>query len=218
MEEPQAQNSQPALSLREWETVSALKRGQWSAIEQLVHTYQDRLYAATYRIVLNADDAADLVQESFVRAMQNIASFEGHSSLYTWLFRIAINLALTQKRTQNRRKTVSLDDGFGDDLNRQAATLRDQMYQQTESDPAREAQIHLDHERLLSAMDDLEPGDRALLILRDVEECSYDYIAEILDVPIGTVKSRLFRARMALRAAVEAGEIRRTGKSDQVQP
>jgi len=218
VDQPPAHNPAPALSLREWETLSALKRGQWSAIEQLVLTYQDRLYSAIYRIVQNPDDAADLVQESFVRAMQNVGGFEGKSSLYTWLFRIAINLALSQKRTQLRHTHVSYDYGFGQDLNRQADALREQFDQHTETDPAYSAQVRLDHEHLLQAMQDLEPADRALLVLRDVEECSYEHISEILEVPLGTVKSRLFRARLALRTAVESGDTKRAGKSDRVQP
>lgn len=216
MDQPLAQNQLPPLSARDQEALSALKRGQWAAIEQLVLTYQDRLYSTVYRIVQNPDDAADLVQESFVRAMQNVAGFEGNSSLYTWLFRIAVNLALSAKRTQQRRGAVSFDDG--QDVNRQAAGLKNQLDQHTEADPARAAEIRLDHQRLMDAMQDLDPADRALLILRDVEECSYEHIAEILDVPLGTVKSRLFRARLALRTAVDADDMKRAGKTDRVQP
>lgn len=216
MDEPLAQNQPPSLSARDQETLSALKRGQWAAIEQLVLTYQDRLYSTIYRIVQNPDDAADLVQEAFVRAMQNVGGFEGNSSLYTWLFRIAVNLALTQKRTQQRRGVVSFDDG--QELNQQAAGLRYRLNQHTESDPAHAAEIRLDHQRLVDAMQDLDASDRALLILRDVEECSYEHIAEILEVPLGTVKSRLFRARLALRNAVDADDFKRAGRTDRVEP
>lgn len=217
MDEPSAQSQSFTLSIRDQEALSALKRGQWAAIEQLVLTYQDRLYSTVYRIVQNPDDAADLVQESFVKAMQNIGGFAGNSSLYTWLFRIAVNLALSQKRTQLRRGQVSLDDDLRH-VNHQAAGLKDQFHQQTESDPAHAAEVRLDHQRLIEAMQDLDPADRALLILRDVEECSYEHIAEILEVPLGTVKSRLFRARLALRNSLDADEFKRAGRTDRVEP
>jgi RNA polymerase sigma-70 factor (ECF subfamily) len=216
VDQPLAHHQSQPLSRQDQEALSALKRGQWAAIEHLVQTYQDRLYSTMYRIVQNPDDAADLVQESFVRAMQNVGGFKGDSSLYTWLFRIAVNLALTQKRTQKRRGTLSLDDGS--DVNRQAAGLKSRLDQSRESDPAHAAEVRLDHQRLVEAMADLDPSDRALLILRDVEECSYEHISEIMEAPLGTVKSRLFRARLALRSAVDADDLKRAGKSDRVQP
>ncbi len=189
------------LSAHDQGTLSQLKRGHWSAMEDLVHRYQDRLFATVLRIVGHPEDAADLVQETFVRAMQNVAKFEGKSTLYTWLFRIAINLALSHRRAQRYRTAASLDNAPHDDLNQQAATLRRQLSQTTELDPAVAAELHIEHEKLLAALARLEPAFRAIIVLRDVEDCDYDQIAEILDLPVGTVKSRLFRARAALREA-----------------
>jgi RNA polymerase sigma-70 factor (ECF subfamily) len=183
--------------------VAQLKRGNIAAMEGLVLKYQDRLFNAVYRIVGNPDDAADLVQETFVRLLQNVQKFEGKSALYTWLFRIAVNLALTQRRAGRYRAAVSLDPETdpGADLNRQAAPLR-RLAQDTEIDPGAAAALRLDHERALAALGTLEPDFRAVIILRDVEDCDYDQIAAILDVPVGTIKSRLFRARTALRNAL----------------
>ncbi|HVS72347.1 MAG TPA: sigma-70 family RNA polymerase sigma factor [Phycisphaerae bacterium] len=185
--------------------MSQLKRGNVAAMEGLVLKYQDRLFGCIYRIVGHPDDAADLVQETFVRLLQNIHKFEGKSSLYTWLFRIAVNLALTQRRAGRYRAAVSLDHEGEDaaDLNRQAAPLR-RLAQDREPDPASSAALRLDHERVLAALGRLDPEFRAVIILRDVEECDYEQMAQVLEVPVGTIKSRLFRARSALREAVTA--------------
>jgi RNA polymerase sigma-70 factor (ECF subfamily) len=194
------------LSFQDQQTLAQLRRGNWSAMEQLVSRYQERLYVTVLRMVNHPDDAADLVQETFVRAMQGLARFEGKSGLYTWLFRIAINLAISHRRSNQYRATVSLDDGCADDedsVNRQAAGLRRQLVQRTEEDPAVSAERKLEHERLTAALATLEPEFRAVIVLRDIEECDYDQMAAILEVPVGTIKSRLFRARLALREALK---------------
>jgi RNA polymerase sigma-70 factor (ECF subfamily) len=195
----------PIAKAQDEQTLAQLRRGNWAAMEDLVQRYQDRLYATVLRLVGHPEDAADLVQETFVKAMQNVARFEGKSSLYTWLFRIAVNLSISHRRSRSYRDAVSLDadpEDPGGHVNRQAAGLRKQLSQDTETDPALLAQIHLEHERLLAALQQLEPDFRAIIVLRDVEDCDYDQIAAILEVPVGTVKSRLFRARSALREAV----------------
>jgi RNA polymerase sigma-70 factor (ECF subfamily) len=192
---------EPALSFQDQQTLSQLKRGNYAAMEQVVHRYQDRLYVTVLRMVNHPEDAADLVQETFVRAMQNIARFEGKSTLYTWLFRIAINLALSHRRAGRYRTAVSLDGAPAADddaqVNRQAARLR--LAQETEPDPAQSAQERMDYESLVGALARLEPDFRAVIVLRDIEECDYEQMAQILEVPVGTIKSRLFRARSALR-------------------
>jgi len=208
--QPREQTSRP-LPLQDQHTLNQLKRGNWSAMEELVHRYQDRLFATMLRMVGHPEDAADLVQETFVRAMQNVLKFEGKSTLYTWLFRIAVNLALSHRRAQQYRKAASIDGqqrgGADDDVNQQAAGLRRQLVQGTELDPARQAEIHIEHERVVQALGRLEPDFRAILVLRDVEDCDYEQIGEILELPVGTVKSRLFRARAALREAFAAGGV-----------
>lgn len=194
-----------SLSFQDGQTLAQLRRGNWAAMEQLVSRYQDRLYVTILRMVNHPEDAADLVQETFVRAMQGLPNFEGKSSLYTWLFRIAVNLSISHRRASRYRSAVSLDPGREeeadgrDGVNRQAAALRRQMEQETEADPAQSAERRMEYERLLAAIATLDAEFRAVIVLRDVEECDYEQIAQILEVPVGTVKSRLFRARMALR-------------------
>ena len=202
MDHPLPENSIP-LSEHDALTLSRLRRGQFAAMEDLVLRYQDRLYSTVYRIVSNPEDAADLVQETFVKAMENLAKFEGKSSLYTWLFRIAVNQAISHRRKERYRQTVTLDGDESDHVNQQAANLRCQLAQTTENDPAADAETRMDHQRLLDALRKLDEEFRIVLVLRDVEGCDYDRIADILEVPVGTVKSRLFRARLALRSAVQ---------------
>jgi RNA polymerase sigma-70 factor (ECF subfamily) len=179
-------------------TLSQLKRGNWAAVEDLVRRYQDRLFTTILRMVNHPEDAADLTQETFVRAMQNLATFEGKSSLYTWLFRIAINLCLTHRRAGKYRRTLPLSTAGLE------SSLSVGLAQHTEHDPAEDADTHLQHERLLQHLAALPLDLRAILILRDVEEADYDEIGVILNLPAGTVKSRLFRARAALRECCSA--------------
>ena len=213
MDQPLATNGKPIspLALQDAQTLQQLRRGQWAAMDQLVHRYQDRLYSTVFRIVNHPEDAADLVQETFVKAMQNVAKFEGKSSLYTWLFRIAVNLAISHRRSGVYRQALSLDgDREQDDsVNQQAAGLRRKLAQDTEMDPAEEASMRMDHQRVVEALGGLDAEFRAVIILRDVENCDYEQIAEIISVPVGTIKSRLFRARVALREALQACETER---------
>lgn len=228
MNEPLAANSDNLVQMDQ-QTLAQLRRGQYSAMEALVWRYQDRLFATALRIVQNPDDAADVVQETFVKALQHVRHFEGKSSLYTWLFRIAVNQAISLKRRRLSHPTQSLDawdaevtgpaqgngsmshgggtggvgGGMGGGINRQAAGLRKQMEQQTEPNPAAEAEAHMDHELVLRALGWLEPEQRAIIVLRDVEDCDYEQMAAILEVPLGTIKSRLFRARLALREELQ---------------
>jgi RNA polymerase sigma-70 factor, ECF subfamily len=197
-----AEAAAASLSFQDQQTLAQLRRGNWSAMEQLVTRYQDRLFVTILRMVNHPDDAADLVQETFVRAMQGVGRFEGKSTLYTWLFRIAVNLAISHRRANQYRATVSLDAGREEEeghVNRQAAGLQRQLSQETEDDPAIMAERQMEYERLQLALARLDPDYKAVIVLRDVEECDYDQMAAILEVPLGTIKSRLFRARTALR-------------------
>jgi RNA polymerase sigma-70 factor (ECF subfamily) len=220
VDKPLATNGKAQTPLQDAQTLQQLKRGQWAAMDQLVTRYQDRLYSTVFRIVNNPEDAADLVQETFVKAMQNVARFEGKSSLYTWLFRIAVNLAISHRRAGVYRHDVSLDADLdtGDSLNQQASGLRRQLSQDTELDPGEEAGMRMDHQRIIEALSSLDAEFRAVIVLRDVENCDYEQIAEIIEVPVGTIKSRLFRARAALRDALQTGESRAQARQPARRP
>ena len=172
--------------------ISRCRAGNMVAFGELIEKYQDRLFNATFRMVGNYDDAEELTQEAFVRALKGLKRFRGNAKFYTWLFRIAINLCINHRR---RRARLMPTGG-------QAAALLDLADEKNPS-PLREAQIRERHQRVLDALERLEPEARAIVILRDIEQLDYGEIGRILEVPLGTVKSRLYRARMAVRRQFE---------------
>ena len=168
--------------------------GKPSAFGELVRQYQDRLYNAIVRVVDNADDALDVVQEAFINAYQSLNSFKGDSEFFTWLYRIGFNAAITLKR---KRKAVVRLDYDNDEATMEPA------------DPSEYARPELalerseDDAKLYAAIERLSPEHRAVLVLKDIEDQRYEEIAAILDVPVGTVRSRLHRARTELRALLQ---------------
>jgi RNA polymerase sigma-70 factor (ECF subfamily) len=171
------------------ELVARIIAGDGAAFGALVERYQDRLYNAVYRLVGSAEDARDLLQDTFVKAYENLGTFRGGSSLYTWLFRIAVNTSLSHRR---KRKWLQVGSGGdGDD----PAPAPDAAAQ----DPS-DRLVAAETEALVQqALDSLDDDHRTVVVLRDIQHCDYHEIAEILEVPTGTVKSRLHRARLILR-------------------
>lgn len=168
------------------------------AFGSLVAKYQDRLFNVMLRMTGDSEEAADLSQEAFVRAMEKIADFRGQSQFYTWLFRIAINLAISRRRRAARVKFASLspDPEFPED---QASALMAELASDRESDPVDQAIDNETQRRVLEAIGALDEDYRAVVVLRDIEDMDYEQIAAVLSLPMGTVKSRLHRARLMLR-------------------
>lgn len=137
----------------------------------------------------NPDDARELTQETFMRALQKLDTFRGDAQPYTWLFRIATNLVITEARKTTRRRTTSFD---------QATGLAERLRSHDDS-PAESAQRRQRNEQILAGLCRIDAEYRAILVMRDVEDFDYQQMADILALPLGTVKSRLFRARKALR-------------------
>jgi RNA polymerase sigma-70 factor (ECF subfamily) len=193
-------------SRRAAELMRDARDGDRGAFGQLVVMYQDRLFNALLRLVGDRDEALELTQETFTRALGNLAGFRGESGPYTWFFRIATNLAISNLRKLQRHRVFSLDrpgvngHGRGDD---QAAGLLDRLTQDPSDRPEQLASQREMHERILAAMGRLDSEYRALLVMRDIEGFDYKQMAEILNLPLGTLKSRLFRARLALRDEVK---------------
>jgi RNA polymerase sigma-70 factor, ECF subfamily len=163
-------------------------KGQTEAFGQLVLKYQDRLYNTVLHVVGHAEDARDVVQEAFVQAFLKLDSFRRHSAFYTWLYRIAFNVAITYRR--RRRPTVSMDH------------LRETSHAEPvdcEDDPAEALDRKERCRQVREAIARLAEEHRAVLVLREIDGCCYETISEILDLPIGTVRSRLHRARLQLR-------------------
>ncbi len=169
--------------------------GRTQAFGELMERYQDRLFAVAMRVIHQPEDAADVVQETFINAYQSLASFKGDSELYTWLYRIAFNTAISYKR--RKRPTLSLDahrngDEVRDAIAEPADTSRDIR-------PGSALERTEDEQTLAEAMKKLSPEHRAILTYKDIDGLKYEDIAEIIQVPIGTVRSRLSRARLELR-------------------
>ena len=162
--------------------------GDSSAFGRLVSRYQDRLYHAITHLVGSAEDARDVVQDAFVQAFVKLETFRGASAFYTWLYRIAFNLAVSRRR--RHRPTVSVE------------TAREQTGREPQdAHMGPEANIEQQERvaQVRAALSRLSDEHRMVLVLREMEGCRYEAIAEILEVPVGTVRSRLFRARMQLR-------------------
>jgi RNA polymerase sigma-70 factor (ECF subfamily) len=162
--------------------------GEPAAFGELVLRYQDRLYNSLVRVLGSAEDARDAVQEAFVQAFVKLESFRGSSAFYTWLYRIAFNQAMSHAR--RKRPTRSLDDERTD---RGREPVDDQPAPDARLDASERAtQVH-------RALAELSAEHRQVIVLREMDGCKYDEIAELLEVPVGTVRSRLFRARLELR-------------------
>jgi RNA polymerase sigma-70 factor (ECF subfamily) len=161
--------------------------------------------------------AADLCQEAMVRIIQGLPGFDGASQFTTWATRVTMNVCLTHLRSAKLRRHASLDGPAGRDGRSIAGRIgpskaaeaersdsdRFDALQVQEPNPGQRVQQQDERARLLAALAKLEPEHRAILVLRDVQGLDYDHIAHALDIPGGTVKSRLFRARAALRSLIE---------------
>lgn len=182
--------------------IEKVKAGQSEAYGVLVRKYQDRVFNACWRICGHLEDARDLTQEAFLKAFEQLAGFRHQSGFYTWVFRVAVNLALTHRRNTKRRRTVSLEEGSGV-VGTQAEGLTKGAGRTTaggSSDVAGEKELR---SCVVRALQDLDDDHRAVVVLRDIEGFDYREISEVLGIPPGTVKSRLHRARMSLRSAIQ---------------
>jgi RNA polymerase sigma-70 factor (ECF subfamily) len=162
-----------------------------------VRRHQDRLYNTVYRLVDNADDALDVVQEAFLNAYQSLDSFKGDALFFTWLYRIAVNTAISLKR--KKRVLVRLDGRNGE-------SVIDPFDPSEESRPGHALEQAEQERRIQTALSRLSPEHRAVLVMKDMEGQKYETMAEVLGVPIGTIRSRLHRARLELRELLEQTE------------
>ena len=174
------------------ELIDATLRGDSAAFGALVRRYQDRLLSAVVHVSGSRDEAEDVVQEAFVQAYLKLTSFAGGSSLYTWLYRIAFNTAISRRR---KRRGGALEQAR--DLGGSEPT--------DETEPAEDRLLRKERAAVVQrALAQLPDDFRTVLVLREMEGCDYDTIAQILDLPIGTVRSRLHRARLQLKIELTA--------------
>jgi RNA polymerase sigma-70 factor (ECF subfamily) len=171
--------------------------GRTAAYGELVSRYQDRLFNTLLRFLGNAEDARDVLQEAFLNAYLALENFKGDSQLYTWLYRIAMNLAMTHKRKE--RVALSRKVHHGEAADEPADRS---AHNRPESNMVRSEE----GQRVQDALAKLSPEHRLVLIMKDMDGQKYEEMAAALDVPIGTIRSRLHRARLELRELLERDE------------
>ena len=167
---------------REW--ILQAQAGSKEAFSIIVRGYDRRVYHAAYSFMRNMDDAADVAQEVFIRAYRSFGSFDAGKALYPWLYRITRNLCINRLKAKSRGNTALPDE---DILPARGLTPDAEMLRNEEAAEVRKA------------VSELPPHFRSIIELKHYQECSYAEMAEILDIPVGTVMSRLYNARMKLR-------------------
>lgn len=181
--------------------------GRTEAFSELVIRYQDRLFNGLCRILGSPDDARDIAQDAFVQAFQKLKTFQGNSAFYSWLFRIALNAAASQTR-RIRHKTASIDA-----LREHSGS--DPADPKAESEPAAAMAAKERQAMVQAALAQLPAEFRIPLVLKEIEGLKYQEIALIVGCPIGTVRSRIHRARLELRQRLEL-LLKETNPSEEV--
>ena len=169
------------------ECVRRVQRGDTDSFEVLVRRHEKAIFNLVYRLLGNYDEAAEVAQEVFLSAFKSIHQFRGEANFSTWLYRIGLNHASTRRKSLNssQRRHLPLD---GTEVIADSAV-----------DPAKSVEHKEIQQRVQEALNSLDPEDARIILLRDLQDVPYDDVAEMLDIPVGTVKSRLHRARQALR-------------------
>ena len=192
------------MSIDESLLIEQCQQGDSAAIERLVLKYQNRIYNVVLKICGDPDDAAELTQETFVKVIENLDKFEGRSGFYTWAFRIAVNLTLNYCQRNAKLAVRSLDSDEVHYDHQATHALKELLSDDRSPDPAATAQNKEVYEIAIKAIRELDEPQRAVIVLRDIEGMSYARIAEVLGIELGTVRSRLSRARTRLREILEA--------------
>jgi RNA polymerase sigma-70 factor (ECF subfamily) len=174
--------------------ISRAKRGDVDAFEQLFEGYHKKVYNIALRMIGNHDDACELAQEVFIRVYKSIGGFKEESQLSTWIYRITSNVCLDELRRRKNRKIVSIDE----DIRFEDSELKRQL-EDDKPTPDIIAERNETREAIKEAILRLPEHHRIMIILRDIQGLSYDHIAKSLQTPEGTVKSRINRARQALK-------------------
>lgn len=177
----------------EAELIERSRNGESAAFGVLVERYQRRVVGVALAVVHNQDDAVELAQETFVRAYENLSKFESRSSFSTWLYRIAANLAIDFWRREGRHVVLRGEDAESE-IGRIPSAQGDSFKEFSRAELS---------ERLNKALGELTSEHRAVILLREVEGLSYDEISDILQVPRGTVMSRLHYARTRVRSILQ---------------
>jgi len=183
------------LPLEDQLLVERSKKGDREAFEHLVKMYENKVYTIAYRLMGNHADAADLAQDAFIKIYQALPNFRGDSSFSTWIYHITVNVCRDELRKRQRRPTFSLDETTenGSTPNELRSTM---------STPEEELERTETQAMVQQCLNNLSDDYRIILVMREIQEMSYEEIAEILGLSLGTVKSRLSRARNALKEKI----------------
>lgn len=183
--------------------IAAARLGDRLAMGRLLTRHQSRMFGLCYRIVHHREMAADLCQDAMVKVIQHLNGYDGRAQFTTWMTRIVINVCLSKLRSEKLRRHASLDGSRGsagwDRESGGIGRIIGQSREPSVAERVEDAEVRRDVEAALAILD---PEQRTILLLRDQRGLDYDEIAEVLGIAVGTVKSRLFRARAALREAL----------------
>ena len=181
--------------------VQRVQAGDSAAFRTPFDKYHRRAFAVAMGVVKNEDDALDAVQEAFVKVHKNIHKFQGSSAFYTWLYRIVMNVSIDHVRRTSRRKSLDFDERA---LHEESEVAGDgaMLPRVTNANPGKAALRAELGSAIQAALGELPEHHRAVIVLREIEGMSYEEMAEALDVPKGTIMSRLFHARKKMQAAL----------------
>lgn len=183
--------------LTEEDLISKSRNGDIAAFEELISRFDRKIYTVAYRFMGNYDDASDVAQEALIRAYQAIKTFRGDSSFYTWLYHIVSNVARDELRKRSRNLTTSIDAPVSNDEGDVVRQMPDRGMT-----PDRVYEENEFQQYLQDLINDLPEEYRLVLVMREIQDFAYEEIAEQLHCSLGTVKSRLSRARQILRKKI----------------
>ncbi|HEY0947860.1 MAG TPA: sigma-70 family RNA polymerase sigma factor [Opitutaceae bacterium] len=183
----------------DWALVQRVQSGEVGAFDQLIVKYRERVYSVVYNMTSNREDAADLTQEAFIKAFQSINRFQGQSSFFTWLYRIAVNSTLTHLRKSKLRTFFSFEKIHEED---KSSEVLNQLTDKKGAD--RDVYVKELQEKLNEAMQKLSIKHRTVVTLFEIDGLSHEEIAEVMDCSVGTVRSRLHYAKQLLQSELQS--------------
>ncbi len=198
--------------MSEEQLIRRAQQGDNGAFEELLLLHQKKVYNLCLRMSANTDDALDLSQEAFIRAWRSLGQYQFEASFSTWLFRLTSNICIDFLRRKKRRQETSLTESYDDSDEGAELSVPDMQ-----PSPEQQAMTNETKIELARAMERLSPEHREILQLRVIEDLQYEQIADILGVRVGTVKSRLARARLSLRRILKDGNYFDSASSEPVE-